>query len=63
MNSHKQTTKALEETVDCLETLDLSFLFGETKNDVEYCLNEIIIDIQHIQSIIEGNNAGQDKDN
>ena len=55
MNSHEQTLKQLEETVDCLETLDLSFLFGETKSDIEYSLNEIIIDIQNIQSTIEGN--------
>tara|TARA_B100000287_G_scaffold181375_1_gene171487 strand:- start:617 stop:790 length:174 start_codon:yes stop_codon:yes gene_type:complete len=55
MNSQEQTLKQLEETVDCLETLDLSFLFGETKSDIEYCLNEIIIDIQNIQSTIEGN--------
>lgn len=55
MNSQEQTLKQLEETVDCLETLDLSFLFGETKSDIEYSLNEIIIDIQSIQSTIEGN--------
>ena len=55
MNSQEQTLKQLEETVDCLETLDLSFLFGETKSDIEYRLNEIIIDIQSIQSTIEGN--------
>ena len=54
MNSQEQTLKQLEETVDCLETLDLSFLFGETKSDIEYSLNEIIIDIQSIQSTIEG---------
>ena len=62
MNSQEKTLKVLEETVDCLETLDLSFLFGETKSDVEYSLNEIIIDIQNIEAIVEGN-AGQDKDN
>jgi len=55
MNSQEHTLKQLEETVDCLETLDLSFLFGETKSDIEYSLNEIIIDIQNIQSTIEGN--------
>ena len=55
MNSQEQTLKQLEETVDCLETLDLSFLFGETKSDIEYSLIEIIIDIQNIQSTIEGN--------
>jgi len=55
MNSQEHTLKQLEETVDCLETLDLSFLFGETKSDIEYSLNEIIIDIQSIQSTIEGN--------
>ena len=55
MNNQEQTLKQLEETVDCLETLDLSFLFGETKSDIEYSLNEIIIDIQNIQSTIEGN--------
>ena len=55
MNSQEQTLKQLEETVDCLETLDLSFLFGETKSDIEYSINEIIIDIQNIQSTIEGN--------
>ena len=55
MNSQEQTLKQLEETVDCLETLDLSFLFGETKSDIEDSLNEIIIDIQSIQSTIEGN--------
>ena len=62
MNKHEQTLKTLQETIDCLESLDLSFLFGETKSDVEYSLNEIVIDAQHIQSIIEGN-AEQDKDN
>lgn len=54
MDSQQTTSRKLEEAIDSLETLDLSFLFGEVKNDAEYSLNEIIIDLQHVQTIIDG---------
>lgn len=62
MDSQQTTSKTLEEVIDTLETLDVSFLFGEAKGDAEYSLNEVIIDLQHIQTIIEGD-AGQNQDN
>ena len=60
-SQQKQTGNTLEEVIDTLENLDVSFLFGEPKGDVEYSLNEIIIDLQHVQTIIEGD-AGQNQD-
>ena len=60
-SQQQQTVNTLEEAIDSLETLDLSFLFGEAKSDAEYSLNEIIIDLQHVQTIIEGD-AGQNQD-
>ena len=59
-NQQQQTVNTLEEVIDTLENLDVSFLFGEAKGDVEYSLNEIIIDLQHVQTIIEGD-AGQNQ--
>ena len=53
-NQQQQTVNTLEEAIDSLETLDLSFLFVEAKSDAEYSLNEIIIDLQHVQTIIDG---------
>ena len=53
-SQQKQTVNTLEEVIDTLENLDVSFLFGEPKGDVEYSLNEIIIDLQHVQTIIDG---------
>ena len=53
-SQQKQTVNTLEEVIDTLENLDVSFLFGEAKGDVEYSLNEIIIDLQHVQTIIDG---------
>ena len=61
MDSQQTTSRTLEEAIESLETLDLSFLFGEAKSDAEYSLNEIIIDLQHVQTIIEGD-AGQNQD-
>jgi hypothetical protein len=61
MDKQQSALSTLAEAIGSLETLDLSFIFGETKRDVEYSLNEIIIDIEHIESIIEGD-ARQDKD-
>jgi len=60
MDSQQTTSRTLEEAIESLETLDLSFLFGEAKSDAEYSLNEIIIDLQHVQTIIEGD-AGQNQ--
>ena len=54
MDSQQTTSRRLEEVIDSLETLDLSFLFGEAKSDAEYSLNEIVIDLQHVQTIIDG---------
>jgi len=53
MDSQQSTSRTLEEVIDSLETLDLSFLFGEAKSDAEYSLNEIVIDLQHVQTIID----------
>ena len=58
MDSQQTTSKTLEEVIDSLESLDVTFLLGEAKGDAEYSLNEVIIDLQHIQTIIEGD-AGQ----
>jgi hypothetical protein len=56
MDSQQIAVNTLEEAIDNIETLDLSFLFGEAKRDAEYSLNEVIIDLQHIQTIFD---AGQ----
>jgi len=58
MDSQQATSNILEEVIDSLENLDVSFLLGEAKGDAEYSINEIIIDLQHVQTIIEGD-AGQ----
>ena len=56
MDSQQIAVNTLEEAIDCIESLVLSFLFGEAKGDAEYSLNEVIIDLQHIQTIFD---AGQ----
>ena len=54
MDSQQTTSKTLEEVIDSLESLDVTFLLGEAKGDAEYSINEIIIDLQHVQTIIDG---------
>ncbi len=60
-NQQKQTVNTLEEVIDTLENLDVSFLFGEPKGDVEYSLNESVIELEHVQTIIEGD-AGENQE-
>ena len=56
MDSQQTAVNSLEEVIDSIESLDLSFLLGEAKGDAEYSLNEVIIDLQHIRTIFD---AGQ----
>ena len=53
MDKRKQTLDMLDEVIESLETLDISFLTGEEKSEAEYAINETIIDIQHIENIID----------
>ena len=53
MDKRKQTSDTLAEMIDTLERLDISFLTGEEKADAEYAINETILDIQEVESMIE----------
>ena len=56
-NKRQQTLDRLDEAIEILETLDISFLVGADKANAEYAINEAVIDIQEIESI-----AGEDEE-
>ena len=52
-NKRQQTLSRLDEVIETLETLDISFLTGEDKAEAEYAINEAILDIQQIESMVD----------
>ena len=53
MDKRKETLNTLDEIVQILEGLDISFLTGSDKANTEYSINEAIIDIQEVESMID----------
>ena len=53
MDKRKQTLDMLDEVIENLETLDISFLTGEDKAEAEYAINEAILDIQQVEGMID----------
>ncbi len=53
MNNKKETLDRLDEIVQILEGLDISFLTGADKANAEYAINEAIIDIQEIEGMVD----------
>lgn len=53
MDKRKETLNTLDEIVQILEGLDISFLTGADKANTEYSINEAIIDIQEVESMID----------
>jgi NAD kinase len=52
-NKRQQTLSRLDEVIETLETLDISFLTGADKANAEYAINEAVIDIQEIEGLVE----------
>jgi len=53
MDNKKETLDRLDEIVQILEGLNISFLVGVDKANAEYAINEAIIDIQEIENMID----------
>jgi len=53
MNKRKTALDILDEVIESLETLDISFLTGEDKSEAEYAINEAILDIQQVEGMID----------
>lgn len=53
MDKRKIVLDTLDEAIESLETLDISFLTGEDKAEAEYAINEAILDIQQIESMVD----------
>ena len=53
MNKRKTALNTLDAAVESLETLDISFLTGDDKREAEYAINEAILDIQEVESMID----------
>ncbi len=53
MDKRKTALDALDEVIESLETLDISFLTGEDKSEAEYAINEAILDIQQVEGMID----------
>ncbi len=54
MDKRKEALNTLDEIVQILEGLDISFLVGADKANTEYAINEAIIDIQEVESMVDG---------
>ena len=52
MDKRKTLLDTLDEMIQRLESLDVSFLTGEEKSEAEYAVNEVILDIQEIESMV-----------
>jgi len=52
-NKRQQTLDKLDEVIETLETLDISFLVGADKANAEYAINEAVIDIQEIEGLVD----------
>jgi len=53
MDKRKTVLDTLDEVIETLETLDISFLTGEDKSEAEYAINEAILDIQQVEGMID----------
>ena len=53
MDKRKTVLNTLDEAIENLETLDISFLTGEDKAETEYAINEAILDIQQVESMVD----------
>ena len=53
MDKRKTVLDILDEVIESLETLDISFLTGEDKSEAEYAINEAILDIQQVEGMID----------
>ena len=53
MDKRKEALNTLDEMVQILERLDISFLVGADKVNTEYAINEAIIDIQEIEGMVD----------
>ena len=53
MDKRKTVLNTLDEAIDSLETLDISFLTGEDKREAEYAINEAILDIQEVEGMVD----------
>jgi|TARA_B100001964_G_scaffold227145_1_gene276767 NAD kinase len=53
MDKRKTALDILDEVIESLETLDISFLTGEDKSEAEYAINEAILDIQQVEGMID----------
>ena len=53
MDKRKIVLDTLDEVIERLETLDVNFLTGEDKSEAEYAINEAILDIQEVESLVD----------
>ena len=53
MDKRKIVLDTLDEVIERLETLDVTFLTGEDKSEAEYANNEAILDIQEVESLVD----------
>jgi hypothetical protein len=53
MDKRKTVLDTLDEMIQSLEALDVSFLTGEEKREAEYAVNEAILDIQEVESMVD----------
>ena len=53
MDKRKIVLDTLDEVIERLETLDVTFLTGEDKSAAEYAINEAILDIQEVESLVD----------
>ncbi len=53
MDKRKTVLNTLDEAIESLETLDISFLTGEEKAEADYVINEAILDIQQVESMVD----------
>ena len=53
MDKRKIVLDTLDEVIERLETLDVTFLTGEDKSEAEYAIYEAILDIQEVESLVD----------
>ncbi len=53
MDKRKIVLDTLDEAIESLERLDISFLVGEDKAEAEYAINEAILDIQEVEGMVD----------
>tara|TARA_R110002051_G_C8486607_1_gene462517 strand:+ start:303 stop:470 length:168 start_codon:yes stop_codon:yes gene_type:complete len=53
MDKRKRVLDELDATIETLETLDITFLVGDEKSEAEYAINEAILDIQEVETLVD----------